>query len=100
MPTYDYMCKNCEKTFEDFHGMNESPKLTCPSCGSHKMQKLIAAGAGLIFKGSGFYINDYKRNNGSKNGNSSSELGEESKSGISKLSSDKKPETKSPANAD
>jgi putative FmdB family regulatory protein len=65
MPTYEYVCKSCSHKFDEFHGMNESPKIACPSCGSKKTERLISAGAGLIFKGSGFYITDYKKSNGS-----------------------------------
>ncbi len=67
MPTYDYKCANCGSVFEAFHGMNETPELTCPACGSRSVSKQIGLGAGIIFKGSGFYVTDYK-----KNGDSSS----------------------------
>ena len=100
MPTYDYLCKHCGSTFEEFHGMNKTPKIKCPSCDSNETQRLISAGAGLIFKGSGFYITDYKRNNGSKIGNSSSEAESTSKSGNLKPSPDKKEEKKSSAKTD
>ena len=61
MPTYDYRCDLCEKTFEIFQSMND-PKLTiCPEedC-SGEVKRLIGTGAGLIFKGSGFYETDYR----------------------------------------
>ena len=60
MPTYDYECKACGKTFEFFQGINEARKKKCPSCGKQKLSRLIGAGAGFIFKGSGFYITDYR----------------------------------------
>lgn len=60
MPTYDYKCKNCEKVFETFHGISENPQIFCPSCGS-QARKIVSLHSGLIFKGSGFYITDYKK---------------------------------------
>ena len=59
MPTYDYLCEQCGHVFEAFHGMKETPALKCPECGGN-VKKMIGTGAGLIFKGSGFYITDYK----------------------------------------
>lgn len=60
MPTYDYECRGCGKSFEIFQKMSEAPKTTCPDCGEERMERLIGAGAGFIFKGSGFYITDYR----------------------------------------
>jgi putative FmdB family regulatory protein len=64
MPTYEYRCEECEHIFEVFHGINENPQIACPECGDPDgVERLISAGAGLIFKGSGFYITDYKKKN-------------------------------------
>ena len=52
MPTYEYRCRNCDHTFEKFQNMTDKPLSKCPKCG-HKVQRLIGAGAGVIFKGSG-----------------------------------------------
>lgn len=67
MPTYDYECSKCGKTFETFQSMKDAPHTTCPkekcrmrSWGKGKVRRLLGAGAGLIFKGSGFYITDYR----------------------------------------
>ena len=60
MPTYDYECRACGKTFEFFQSMSEAPKRKCPECGKQKLERLIGPGAGFIFKGSGFYITDYR----------------------------------------
>ncbi|MCG9126579.1 zinc ribbon domain-containing protein [Candidatus Poribacteria bacterium] len=59
MPTYDYRCLECETEFEKFQGITEDPIEECPECNG-KVKRLIGAGAGLIFKGSGFYITDYR----------------------------------------
>lgn len=60
MPTYDYECLDCGYTFELFHKVASSPSKKCPECGG-QIKKLIGGGCGLIFKGSGFYITDYKK---------------------------------------
>ncbi|MBL8843438.1 MAG: zinc ribbon domain-containing protein [Planctomycetes bacterium] len=60
MPTYDYRCNGCGHAFEHFQSMSDPHLKKCPSCGKAKLERLIGAGAGLIFKGSGFYITDYR----------------------------------------
>lgn len=59
MPNYDYKCSNCNYTFEMFQKMTDKPLDTCPKCNG-KVKRLIGAGAGPIFKGTGFYQTDYK----------------------------------------
>ena len=59
MPTYDYECPKCKKTFELSQKMTAAPIKTCPDCGG-KVKRLIGAGAGIIFKGNGFYTTDYR----------------------------------------
>jgi len=59
MPTYEYECKKCEYKFEVFQSMTDKPKKRCPKCRSG-LRKLIGAGSGIIFKGSGFYATDYR----------------------------------------
>ena len=60
MPTYDYECAACDHTWELFQSIKAEPEKTCPACGKKKAKRLIGPGAGLIFKGSGFYITDYR----------------------------------------
>ena len=60
MPTYEYECLKCGFKFESFHNINSTPIKKCPKCNS-QLRRLIGGGCGLIFKGSGFYITDYKR---------------------------------------
>lgn len=59
MPTYEYECDSCGKTFEEFQKMSDDPIKVCKFCGE-PVRRLISGGSGLIFKGSGFYITDYK----------------------------------------
>jgi putative FmdB family regulatory protein len=60
MPTYEYQCEACGHEFEKFQSMSSEPVKVCPKCGKRKVKRLIGTGAGLIFKGSGFYITDYR----------------------------------------
>jgi len=57
MPTYEYECKSCSHSFEAFQSMNDQPLKDCPKCGS-EVRRIIFGGAGVIFKGSGFYVTD------------------------------------------
>ena len=60
MPTYDYICESCGCEFEQFQSITAKPLRTCPKCGKRELKRLIGAGAGVIFKGSGFYQTDYR----------------------------------------
>lgn len=59
MPTYEYECEACGEIFEVFQSIKAEPIKKCPKCGGH-VKRLIGAGAGVIFKGSGFYATDYR----------------------------------------
>lgn len=102
MPTYDYECATCEKVFEIFQQMSDEPIKKCPDC-DNLIKRLVSGGLGVIFKGSGFYVNDSKkssnsssskdgkRSNSSNGSNSvaSPSSSNESSSGGSSTSSDK-----------
>lgn len=60
MPTYDYKCDACNHVWEEFQSIKAEPVKKCPSCGKSKARRQIGGGAGLIFKGSGFYLTDYR----------------------------------------
>jgi putative FmdB family regulatory protein len=60
MPTYEYECDACGHTFEQFQSITAAPVKKCPKCGKNKVKRLLGTGAGLIFKGSGFYSTDYR----------------------------------------
>lgn len=67
MPTYEYQCEKCKKSFEFFQSMKDDALQTCPkeqcqmkTWGKGKVKRMLGTGAGLIFKGSGFYITDYR----------------------------------------
>jgi len=60
MPTYEYHCASCKQNFDVFQNINDKPLSKCPKCGE-KVKRLIGSGAGIIFKGSGFYATDYRK---------------------------------------
>ena len=60
MPTYEYECNTCGHHFERFQNMSDEPITVCPECGG-RVKRLLGTGAGIIFKGSGFYATDYKQ---------------------------------------
>jgi putative FmdB family regulatory protein len=109
MPTYEYVCQKCDHHFEKVQSMSDATLTTCPKelCGlkkwgKGKVKRSIGAGAGLIFKGSGFYITDYRSENYKSSAKKDTgTAGGESKSSGSKPSGDSKPaaETKAAAPA-
>jgi len=86
MPTYDYQCQACDHTFEEFQSMSAKHLKKCPECGKNKLVRLIGTGAGVIFKGSGFYETDYRSDGYKKDAKA------ESESGKAKPDGEKKPE--------
>lgn len=59
MPTYEYECRSCKRQFEKFQPITAKPNTSCPKCKA-TAKRLISAGGGLLFKGSGFYVTDYR----------------------------------------
>jgi putative FmdB family regulatory protein len=78
MPTYEYKCNKCEEVFEVFQRITENPLRVCSVCGG-ELKRLISGGAGIIFKGSGFYITDYKNSSNTKGSLSTASDKKESK---------------------
>jgi putative FmdB family regulatory protein len=60
MPTYDYLCDACGHQFEEIQSFSDKVLVKCPACGKKKLRRLFGTGAGIIFKGSGFYETDYR----------------------------------------
>jgi len=100
MPTYEYLCEKCGQTFEAFQSMKDEPFKICLKelCkqdlwGQGTVKRLLGTGAGLLFKGSGFYITDYRssgyKESAKKEGNSSPKEPDSSSSGGAKAGSDK-----------
>ena len=94
MPTYDYICDSCGHTWEEFQSITADPTSKCPECKKKKARRRIGPGAGIIFKGSGFYQTDYRSDSykkaadadskGSSGGGESKSEGKSSGSGDSK----------------
>jgi putative FmdB family regulatory protein len=80
MPTYEYKCNNCTHNFETLQSIKADPLKDCPECNKPELKRLIGGGAGILFKGSGFYQTDYRS--------------ESYKKGQSKESKAKEPKTK------
>ena len=99
MPTYEYKCGNCGHRFEKFFTkITESSSIECPRCDG-LAERLISGGAGLVFKGSGFYITDYRSDSYKEGAKKEKPVKSEAKSGdsksdTSKPSSAKKQESK------
>lgn len=60
MPTYEYICSACSAHVDFFQSISAAPKRKCPECGALKLKRQISAGAGILFKGNGFYTTDYR----------------------------------------
>ncbi|MCW5555185.1 MAG: zinc ribbon domain-containing protein [Verrucomicrobiae bacterium] len=94
MPTYEYVCAKCGKEFEHFQSIKAKPLTTCPEdlCaqsrwGRGRVKRKLSAGAGLIFKGSGFYITDYRSEGYKQAAKKESETAKPSTAGDAKSSS-------------
>ncbi|HUR58677.1 MAG TPA: FmdB family zinc ribbon protein [Opitutaceae bacterium] len=96
MPTYEYVCQKCGHEFEQFQSMRDEALKKCPKCGKAALKRLVGGGAGLIFKGSGFYITDYK-NKGSAPKEGGEAKASESKPAETKPSAEAKPTAAKPA---
>jgi putative FmdB family regulatory protein len=91
MPTYEYACPKCGHTFEQYQSMIDEPLKKCPACKKTGVKRLVGGGGGLIFKGSGFYITDYR--------NKDSAQKEKRKTGGESKPTEAKPAESKPAEA-
>lgn len=76
MPTYDYACGACGHAFERFQSITAPAVRKCPKCGKRRVRRLIGTGAGIIFKGSGFYQTDYRSESYKKSADKEKKAGE------------------------
>src|SRR4051794_5155007 len=103
MPTYEYQCENCGHRFEKFQSIKAPAIRKCPECGKNTVKRLLGTGAGIIFKGSGFYTTDYRSESyksdakSDSGGGSSSETKTDAKSDAK---TESKTESKSDAKTD
>jgi putative FmdB family regulatory protein len=96
MPTYEYACPKCGHRFEQFQPMRDEPLKKCPKCRKAGLKRLVSGGAGLIFKGSGFYITDYKKTPPKKEGGDPSAAPAEAKPAAKASDTPAKPADKAP----
>lgn len=92
MPTYEYECDACGHKLEELQSFNDAPLKKCPKCKKNKLERLISGGAGIIFKGDGFYETDYRKESykeAEKKDKESSSSSTENKSDKKKSSSKK-----------
>lgn len=81
MPTYDYKCDACGAVWEVFQSIKANPIKKCPSCGKNKAKRQIGTGAGIIFRGSGFYSTDYRSDSYKKGADAAKKTESSSSSG-------------------
>ena len=96
MPTYQYKCVDCQFEFEEFQSMSDDPLDTCPECGGH-IERVISGGAGFLFKGSGFYITDYRSDSYKKSAEMDKPSPAVEKPSTKKEKSDTKPKSQAKA---
>ncbi|WP_169976624.1 FmdB family zinc ribbon protein [Tautonia rosea] len=97
MPTYDYICDSCKHEFEAFESIKADPQTICPACQQETLRRKIGAGAAILFKGSGFYLTDYRSDSYKKAAKADSES---SSSTSSSSKSDSKPAASSGSTSD
>jgi len=78
MPTYEYRCNACGNKWEDFQSIKAEPTKKCPQCKKAKAERIISAGGGIIFKGSGFYQTDYRSESYKKGAEAAKKISESS----------------------
>ena len=94
MPTYEYICENCGFEFEKFQTITSKPLRICPECGKKKLKRLIGTGAGIIFKGSGFYQTDYRSESYKKAAENEKKSSDDKKKDTKKTEKESKTDTK------
>lgn len=100
MPTYAYECEACGHSFEKFQSMTANSLRKCPECQERKLQRLIGPGAGIIFKGSGFYETDYRSDSYKKAEKADKETKSEGSKKTDKSDKDSKSTSKSTSKKD
>jgi putative FmdB family regulatory protein len=97
MPTYQYQCRQCGFETEELQSMSEAPLLLCPRCNTENLMRILGGGAGLIFKGTGFYLTDYKKGAAGGSGTvKKQERKSEEQQGEAKKSEEKRSDEKRP----
>ncbi len=103
MPTYEYRCDGCGHELELFQNISAAPKKRCPACKKQRLKRKIGGGAGFLFKGSGFYLTDYRSDSYKKGADADKREPDKkegdkkpAESGASSAGGDKKPAAPAP----
>ncbi len=88
MPTYEYRCHACDNKWEEFQSIKAEPTKKCPKCKKAKAERIISAGGGIIFKGSGFYQTDYRSESYKKGAEAAKKASDSSSASTSESKSD------------
>ena len=96
MPTYEYRCNACDNKWDEFQSITATPTRKCPKCKKVKAERIISAGGGIIFKGSGFYQTDYRSDSYKKGADAAKKASDSSSSTASSTDSGSS-EAKKPA---
>ena len=94
MPTYEYRCEACDHKWDEFQSITAKPTRKCPKCKKMKAERIISAGGGIIFKGSGFYQTDYRSDSYKKGAEAAKKASEGSSSSASSAKSESKSSSK------
>lgn len=97
MPTYEYRCHACDNKWEEFQSIKAEPTKKCPKCKKAKAERIISAGGGIIFKGSGFYQTDYRSESYKKGAEAAKKASDSSSASTSESKSDSTKSESKPA---
>jgi putative FmdB family regulatory protein len=97
MPTYEYRCNACDHKWDEFQSITASPTKKCPKCRKAKAERIISAGGGVIFKGSGFYQTDYRSDSYKKGADAAKKASDTTASSSSSSESSSSESKKAPA---
>jgi putative FmdB family regulatory protein len=97
MPTYDYICDDCQHEFEAYESIKADSQTICPTCHEPKLRRKIGAGAAILFKGSGFYQTDYRSDSYKKGAQAEKTASEPAKPAESSTTPPKAPESPKPS---
>ena len=95
MPTYEYRCRYCHELVEAFQRMSDAPLIRCPHCNKEGLERIVSGGAGVIYKGEGWYVTDYSKK--SSGGRESESIHSKTTKGETKVDSPKEGTTTSKA---
>ena len=100
MPTYEYRCSNCGHFLEAFQRMSDAPLTRCPNCDKEELKRLVSGGAGVIYRGEGWYVTDYSKKSSGGKDQPSATTSTPAKSDSKTETKPSKPDSSAPSKAD